>query len=815
MARKRKRARGSRDWSEILSKESAYIDQSDTGTGKKREVTGLALSGGGIRSASFALGVIQALEKYNCLESFRYLSSVSGGGYMGVALSWLRKMYPESWKTQLRSKGTRRLREDFFLGSGRSFQQQGNGVWLDFIRQHSNYLQPPHVGVVSLVGVAVRAFLLSVAVYVGLAAVIFVPLQAIEAFPDHTTQAALDWRPTFDFLGIGFAPHIILDIWGLVAILVAWLLLMFTLFSLGTFAISLDSKGELMGLATLALVSLLMIGIGLRPDFMESENASGRITSAVLGAGVACSIGSFTVLIKRIRKDADSKRAGDPLLYDLRLTLQQGSGRLLTAIISLSVLATLPSIAELLRDREPVAIAVLMGAAATAYRLFMIGRKVVPRPILIQAIIVAVFAVTVVSSAVTAYILAERVAGSSSRFIVLSIVVVTIGFFANMNQFGIGRMYRDRLMETFMPDKGSVDRTSWGKAESANKKGGQLRNLWNPKSAKGCLYPLINTNVVLTTSGNDTFRGRGGDSFVLSPKFCGSDATGWIETGKFADRDFKTGTAMAISGAAANPNTAPGGHGFSRNRLVSFLMFFTQIRLGAWAKNPAFDGSTRLASMLDRLIGQRPNFLFPGILSGLLGLKLTESSYFIELTDGGHFDNTGVYELIRRRAKLIVLSQASQDSDFCLSDLANLAEKIRVDFGARLYFGEGVPIQGVLPKRESDHVRVAMAERGHAVARIRYGDKKEEFGWLVYLHATPLDRLAVDVHTYHLQNKTFPNEPTANQFFREAQLEAYRELGYAVTKRFLSAVLDSTKDGAPPTQHSVVLAQLEKFLWPK
>jgi predicted acylesterase/phospholipase RssA len=52
-------------------------------------LAGLALSGGGIRSASFALGVIQALHKKGWLQRFDYLSTVSGGGYIGTCLSYL------------------------------------------------------------------------------------------------------------------------------------------------------------------------------------------------------------------------------------------------------------------------------------------------------------------------------------------------------------------------------------------------------------------------------------------------------------------------------------------------------------------------------------------------------------------------------------------------------------------------------------------------------------------------------------------------------------------------------------------------------
>ena len=52
----------------------------------------LCLSGGGIRSAAFALGVLQALSAKHLLTHFHYLSTVSGGGYIG---SWLQRWIHE------------------------------------------------------------------------------------------------------------------------------------------------------------------------------------------------------------------------------------------------------------------------------------------------------------------------------------------------------------------------------------------------------------------------------------------------------------------------------------------------------------------------------------------------------------------------------------------------------------------------------------------------------------------------------------------------------------------------------------------------
>lgn len=78
--------------------------------------------------------------------------------------------------------------------------------------------------------------------------------------------------------------------------------------------------------------------------------------------------------------------------------------------------------------------------------------------------------------------------------------------------------------------------------------------LWNPARGQG-LYPLVNTDVVLVDSESDKSRNRGGDSFVISPLYCGSDSTGWLRTRLYADPVLCAATAMATSGAATAAGT--------------------------------------------------------------------------------------------------------------------------------------------------------------------------------------------------------------------------------------------------------------------
>jgi hypothetical protein len=75
---------------ELLERERAYIVNwlRKTGTANEKNLIGLALSGGGIRSATFSLGILQALARHGILEHLDFISTVSGGGYLGAGLTW-------------------------------------------------------------------------------------------------------------------------------------------------------------------------------------------------------------------------------------------------------------------------------------------------------------------------------------------------------------------------------------------------------------------------------------------------------------------------------------------------------------------------------------------------------------------------------------------------------------------------------------------------------------------------------------------------------------------------------------------------------
>jgi len=275
---------------------------------------------------------------------------------------------------------------------------------------------------------------------------------------------------------------------------------------------------------------------------------------------------------------------------------------------------------------------------------------------------------------------------------------------------------------------------------------------------------------------------RRGDSFLLSPLYVGSHATGWKKTVESVARSMPLATAMAASGAAAQPNAGTGGAGLTRGRAIGFLMALLNLRMGYWVqtgKRP-----------------KRPDLIWPGLRSvspGWLRRLIDGKKPWVELSDGAHFENLGVYELIRRRCRVIIVCDAGADPEFRFADLANLTEKVRSDFGTVIKVSGEELGKLVPPASEATAdatIRPSYSERGYILASIKYTrEAREEVhgsedGVLIYLKTTFFAGasglgLPPDVYGYKAENPLFPDQSTTDQFFDERQFEAYRELGFA------------------------------------
>jgi hypothetical protein len=184
---------------------------------------------------------------------------------------------------------------------------------------------------------------------------------------------------------------------------------------------------------------------------------------------------------------------------------------------------------------------------------------------------------------------------------------------------------------------------------------------------------------------------------------------------------------------------------------------------------------------LSRWLFATPNFLHPGLWELTLRWNLSEESHLVQLSDGGHFENLALYELIRRRAKVIILCDGAADPDDKFSDLANAIEKVRVDFNALIDISSE-QLQSLVPRKHdkfSSDAGRGYAQRGFIDANIYYFDKdKVTLGKLIYIKTTFYPELSADLYSYRERHPEFPDQSTADQFFDEKQFEAYRELGY-------------------------------------
>jgi hypothetical protein len=214
------------------------------------------------------------------------------------------------------------------------------------------------------------------------------------------------------------------------------------------------------------------------------------------------------------------------------------------------------------------------------------------------------------------------------------------------------------------------------------------------------------------------------------------------------------GTAVAISGAAASPNM-----GYNSSALVGFTMMLFNARLGWWLGNPGKAGR-------DTWRHDGPHSPLSSVVREMLGLT-DDTSPYVYLSDGGHFENLALYEMVLRRCRTIVVLDGGCDPEFTYEDLGNALRKIRIDFGIPIEFEE----RDLPPLREH--------KRRFAVAAIRYSavDEGAQDGRLVYVKPVMLGSEPPDVLSYAAANPDFPHQSTGDQWFDESQTESYRALG--------------------------------------
>lgn len=302
------------------------------------------------------------------------------------------------------------------------------------------------------------------------------------------------------------------------------------------------------------------------------------------------------------------------------------------------------------------------------------------------------------------------------------------------------------------------------------------------------LLHVVNTTLNLVGGDNLAWQQRKAESFTVSPLHCGSYRVGYRPSKYYGGDDgISLGTAMAISGAAASSNMGY----YTTSPLLSLILTLFNVRLGWWLGNPGPVGSRLYKGMkpddpaaASKRIYRRmaPTLSVKPVVDEAFGLTDDRSEY-VYLTDGGHFENLGLYEMVLRRCRLIVVSDAAADAKFEFNDLANAVRKVRVDLGIHIEFPD-VPIYARRPEKDG--------EGGcyWTIGLIRYSDidrrqdgRKAPDGILIYIKPAIYEDEPEDVIHYKRTHPSFPHETTADQFFDEPQFESYRALGSYIMDR--------------------------------
>jgi len=362
---------------------------------------------------------------------------------------------------------------------------------------------------------------------------------------------------------------------------------------------------------------------------------------------------------------------------------------------------------------------------------------------------------------------------------VLALITCLLSWRIGVNEFSMHHFYKNRLVRAYLG--ATINRQHRKQTRNPftgfNSEDDLLLSSLTHASGYFGPYPLVNTTLNATQATELDRQDRKGESFVFTPLFCGFDFSktqasgnasqksydyGYRPTSSFAypDHGPHLGSAMAISGAAANPN-----QGSHSSAAVAFLLTAFNVRLGWWIGNPR--KRTWRSS--------NPNIGLPYLFSNLFGKSNTKDR-FICLSDGGHFENMGIYELVRRRSALIVLGDAEQDDRFTCEGLANAIRRCRIDFGVEININ-------VLPITEREN---GMSNKSYAIGSIRYPGDQPFIGTLIYLKASITKELPTDVREYAAKNPIFPHQSTGDQFFDETQFESYRKLGMQISEMALN-----------------------------
>ena len=642
--------------------------------------SGVCCSGGGIRSASYNLGALQALDALPSEDAVKlpvgYVAAVSGGNYIAGARAITRSC--------LERDPVLATRPAFAPGSAEEH----------YLRNHTRYIAPD----ARTTGILVARLLLGVAVNVaivwGLLNVVARPLGWL-----YASQVATGLRTAGRAASL---PHWVP--WAVVVPAVAGglVLLVDGVFRAGTPTV----RQCVRVWATRLLVLAVVLGVGLAVlplllQWLRTELA-GQGVFHQLVAGLPTVDGrSGKSLLSQLFGVLNALGIGAVLLGTLRAFLRSQESKLVT------VAATLVAPLVLL-----FAFLLLLNDATSA------GPK-----------------------------LTELLG-----FLATVAWLAFIELFGDLTSWSMHPFYKRRLASAF-----ALQRVAGPNGEAVARE--------VPYERRFHLADLSNHDpqLIVCAAANVSDQGltppgRNALSFTFTRDQIG-DPDFTYRTDKLEDRfgprarDLTLPTAMAISGAAISPSM-----GKMTRRSYRFLLGLANIRLGVWLPNPR-----RVDNWKKHGFRPRPHYL----LWELLGSNHVNRR-FLYVTDGGHYENLGLVELLRRGCTTIYCFDASGDKGTTFATLGQAIEIARTDLNIEI---------SIDPERLKLDPTTGLCGTDHAVGHIRYPDASGTTGHLVYAKAAVTREAPWDVRAYAQHDHDFPYTSTLYQRFDEQQFEAYRALG--------------------------------------
>jgi hypothetical protein len=838
-----------------------------------RRPTALCLSGGGIRSATFSLGVLQGLAHIGVLGHFDYLSTVSGGGYIGGWLTtWLHRQGPAHRTDVFRAldpaqAASHRLEHgpspvERVRRTCRYLAPRGGVVsadvwallttmarnlvlnWLVILPLLAAALLIPRLYYGTLIA-AERGFDMGACLATGTGAFWFLAA-AVAAFAVSMAYLATNFAGLGGawsqerFLGWFLAPLL----GGAVAITFFWAAFPCAIDLLSTLVLSsaLPAAGWLVlaGLAARARPAARSLdGASLRIRLGLRSIAAAAAAGPILGAGAywfasyefGFGQGEFlrelyavfavplvlglVLLQMMVFIGIASSELDDAVLewwsrsgawIAIAATIWIVAGVLVFYMADLVELGLRQLSTTLALDHQTTSTVVgaLVPLLSSLAGLAARGRtaNAPPSPIAttLQSVALPVIIWVLLSSIAWANLRATEwleyhQAGThplgaglgelvrlAAGFVVGGLIM---SWFVPANRFSLHGMYRQRLIRTFLGSSREDRRPNAFTGFDAND---DLR-----VHDLADVRPLHIVNATLNAV-SSTHVGRHehqSESFTFSPLHVGNQVLGYRPAAEYGSDGGGTGTglslgmALAVSGAAASPAM-----GIFSSKSRAFLLTLANARLGLWFGNPR---SEKTWQNSEPPLGVGP------VARELLGLT-TDRNPYVYLSDGGHYDNLGLWQMVARRSAVIVVSDAGCDPGYTFDDLSNAIRRIRLDLGIPITFP---PLAMSRKGQGSTNLHAAIGVIDYAAV----DGPGAPHGTIVYVKATMSGDEPVDVRNFATADPTFPHDSTGNQFFDEARFESYRALGFhSVVSIAGKMVADSGVDGLSTSVRSYVHA---------